>query len=137
MIEQEFQNMMERYGGGNWQKHLTKTTKSGGHMRVNHEVLQKLLDEAFTAGQNTSHELKEQTIEEMLISVQNRQQQPWEVLSFAELCALPSGRKVLHALFGEGLVVSKNGERFVQFAGFRMELAEEGWPWTEKLQVIN
>jgi hypothetical protein len=106
-------------------------------MKVNSEVLKKLLDEAFVAGQSASYELKEQTIEEMILALQKGQEKPWLVLPFAELCSLPSGRKVFHSVFGEGIVAIKNSERFVQFAGFRMELAEEGWPWTGKMQVVN
>jgi hypothetical protein len=124
---------------GNWQKHLKGTPKalSGGHMRVEYEVLAKLLDEAFTAGQNSSYELKDQTVEEMVWNLLKGQENPLVVLPFAELCSLPSGRKMFHSVFGDGVVTIKSGERYVQFAGFRMELAEEGWPWTEKLQVIT
>lgn len=106
-------------------------------MRVSRDVLAKLLDEAFIAGQNTSYELRDQVVEEIVWNFSKVQENPWVVVPFTELCSLPSGRKVFHSVFGEGIVTIKNGERFVQFAGFRMELAEEGWPWTEKMQVIT
>jgi hypothetical protein len=133
-------------GNGNWQRYLKETPKyleapresiPGGCMKVNRDILVKLLEEAFDAGQNMSYSLKDQTVEEIVWTFQKGQENPWVVLPFAELCSLPSGRKIFHSTFGEGIVTIKNGERFVQFPGFRMELAEDGWPWTEKLQVIT
>ena len=105
-------------------------------MLVNRDILVKLLDEAFIAGQSSCYELRDQVVEEIVWVFSKGQENPWVILPFAELCSLPTGRKVFLPIFGEGVVAIKNGARFVQFAGFRIELAEEGWPWTENLQVI-
>jgi len=106
-------------------------------MRLDREILTKLLSEAFDLGQDSSYELREQTIEDLIFNLERGQEDPWVTLSLKELNSLPSGRKVFHSSFGEGVVTIKNSERYVQFAGFRMEMAEEGWPWTEKMQVIS
>jgi len=109
---------------------------AGGHMRINRDALVKLLEEAWAAGQASPYELKEQTVEDIVWLFNQSQEQPLSVPSFAELRSLPSGRKVFHSLFGEGVMTVKNGERFVQFDNFRIELNEDGWPWSEKMQLV-
>ncbi len=106
-------------------------------MQINTESLVKLLNEAFTSGQNSPYDLKDQAIEEILSTKQTTTHDTWVVLPVTELRCLPSGRKIFHSMFGEGILMIKNGERFVQFAGFRMELTEEGWPWDQKIQIIS
>lgn len=104
-------------------------------MQLNRETLVTALTRAFDCGQGSSYELRDQCIEEILWVLQQGKDNPWVKMSVKDLCTLPSGRKIFHSLLGEGVMTIKNGERYVQFAGFRMELAEEGWPWTENLQI--
>ncbi len=106
-------------------------------MRFSEEKLVKLLSEAFCFGQNCPYDLKDQVVEEILLSNQTTQKDSWVILPFSELRCLPSGRKIFHSMFGDGVITIKNGERFVQFSNFRIEIAEDGWPWDQKLQVIS
>jgi hypothetical protein len=94
------------------------------------------MKEAFDCGQQGCHELKAQCVEEIIWLFEKGQEHPWVVMTALDLCKLPNSSKIYHSLFGNGTVRLQNGEKYVQFDGFRMELKEEDWPWTEKIQVI-
>jgi hypothetical protein len=125
------------HGGGNWQAYLKESANRSDNLKIAPEALSKLLEIAFDLGHCNSYELRDQAIEEIFGQIQKGQEDPLVVMSLLELCSLPSGKKLFHTMFGEGTVVIKNNEKYVQFSGFRFELEEEGWPWTEKIKVLT
>ena len=116
--------------------------KLGRTMKFSHEYLTEVLKRTFDVGNSALYELKDQLIDEILSTVKKGDDEPWVVFTLKDLKTLPHGHKLFHSMFGQGEVVIKkddNGklDHFVQFPGFRMDLAEEGWPWTEKIQVLS
>lgn len=114
--------------------------KLGRAMRFTREYLSEVVGKAFDAGNSSLYELKDQLIEEILSSVKKGDNEPWVVLPLNELKALPNGSEIFHSMFGKGKITIKTtndkADHFVQFSGFRFDLAEEGHPWTEKIQVL-
>ena len=98
--------------------------------------LSDLMTATWVGAQENSYELKNQVIEEILVSFQTKREKPWKVLKFEEWLGLPSGKKVFHKLFGEGFINIKAGSRFVSFRGFSMDLNEAGWPWDKPVQLL-
>jgi hypothetical protein len=106
------------------------------HMTVSEQELTDLLMATWKAAQESPYALKDQTIEELLISFQKKQEKPWVILKAEEWSKLSGGTRIFHSLFGAGVVGSKNGEKHVAFRGFKMEFIESGWPWDQTVQLL-
>jgi hypothetical protein len=115
--------------------------RMGKTMRFTREYLTEIVGKAFDAGNSSLYELKDQFIEEILAGIKKGDNEPWVVLPLKDLKALPNGKRIFHSMFGEGIIKIKSTkntvDHFVQFSGFRFDLAEEGHPWTEKIQVLS
>jgi hypothetical protein len=116
--------------------------KLGRTMRFTREYLAEILGKAFDVGNSSLYELKDQLVEEVLANIKKGDNEPWAILSLKDLKALPNDSRMFHSMFGEGIItikMSDNGkvDHFVQFSGFRFDLSEEVFPWTEKIQVLS
>lgn len=96
-----------------------------------------MLAAAFDSGQQNSAELRDQEVEDIILNFQKGKDADWVTMSVSKLIELPAGSQIYHSLFGHGIVTHKGSEKYVQFQGFRIELVEEGFPWTSKLQLIT
>ena len=105
-------------------------------MLISINELSNLLKATWNAAQESSYELKDQVIEELLSTFNTKKILNWELLKVEELRNLAAGKKIFHSNLGEGIVTIKNGEKFISFNGFEVELHEDDWPWNQSIQIL-
>lgn len=99
---------------------------------IAYKELVKMLQDAYSAGQVSSFDLREQAVEEIMANYNVLKLQDFRIYSVEELSGFPPKSQFCHSLLGKCEIVHKKGMRkpFMKFEnGSTHQFSTDSFPW--------
>lgn len=110
-------------------------------MEINYEKLFLLLTEAYDLGYKGCNDLKNDNIENLLLSHNIKNEDEFKIFKVEELKQLPVGTILQHIIKGRCWVQSRVRGKLIKYIQFQnggsAELIKDAHPWDKPMRIVH
>lgn len=109
-------------------------------MQINYAIMAKMIEEVCTVASSACFDLKDQTIEDVMIENKLEKNAEPRFFSFDELRTYPPGSLFFHPSLGKGEIHTKKGIKgnLMKFeSGKTFKISNDSFPWNSQMVYLG